>query len=171
MPRATAHNAPGTGIGSSIVVDAKSPQILLPNGRIISCDLEPIHIPGAIQSHGVLFVLSETIPAHEHESEHQIRVVQVSENSADYFGTRLSPAAMLSLASITELIPSHSAKDGQDQLSVLHDPIWDNQRAAFEMRFRALKEIELGGKSLHFVAQVNLRSFTLLHHADRSQIC
>jgi two-component system, chemotaxis family, sensor kinase Cph1 len=42
---------------------------------LTNCDLEPIHIPGAIQSYGVLLVLSE--PA--------LTVAQVSDNVGDHF--------------------------------------------------------------------------------------
>ncbi|MEO0457320.1 MAG: ATP-binding protein [Cyanobacteria bacterium P01_A01_bin.114] len=43
---------------------------------IDSCDREPIHIPAAIQPHGVLLVLSEA----------DWTIVQVSQNTADYLG-------------------------------------------------------------------------------------
>ncbi len=42
---------------------------------LTNCDLEPIHIPGAIQSYGVLLVLSE--PA--------LTIMQVSDNVGDHF--------------------------------------------------------------------------------------
>ena len=48
-----------------------------------NCAREPIHIPGAIQPHGVLFVLSEP----------DLIVLQVSENSSIFLG--LSPAELL----------------------------------------------------------------------------
>src|SRR5579862_963690 len=42
------------------------------------CAREPIHIPGYIQPHGVLFVLREA----------GLKVLQVSENCQDYFGLK-----------------------------------------------------------------------------------
>jgi two-component system, chemotaxis family, sensor kinase Cph1 len=50
---------------------------------VSNCDREPIHIPGCIQPHGVLFVLQE--PA--------LMVVQVSENINQWFG--LTPDRLL----------------------------------------------------------------------------
>ena len=50
---------------------------------LTNCDREPIHIPGAIQPHGVLLVLREP----------ELTIVQVSENVADHL--QLSPDAVL----------------------------------------------------------------------------
>ncbi|MDQ2902850.1 MAG: GAF domain-containing protein [Ktedonobacteraceae bacterium] len=50
---------------------------------LTNCEREPIHIPGSIQPHGVLFVLAE--PA--------FTIVQVSENVADFFG-RAAPTVI-----------------------------------------------------------------------------
>src|ERR1700712_1220270 len=44
--------------------------------QLASCDLEPIHVPGAIQAHGVLLVLSEP----------ELIVLQTSANSAQILG-------------------------------------------------------------------------------------
>ncbi len=50
---------------------------------VSTCDVEPIHIPGAIQPHGVLVALApETL-----------EILQVSANSADFFG--VAPGAVL----------------------------------------------------------------------------
>ncbi|RYZ75381.1 MAG: hypothetical protein EOP04_33390, partial [Proteobacteria bacterium] len=43
---------------------------------ISNCDQEPIHIPGFIQAHGILFALSE--PA--------LTILQASDNTHPYFG-------------------------------------------------------------------------------------
>ena len=43
---------------------------------IANCDREPIHIPGAVQPHGVLLSLREP----------ELVVVQASDNTADLFG-------------------------------------------------------------------------------------
>jgi light-regulated signal transduction histidine kinase (bacteriophytochrome) len=43
---------------------------------LTTCDREPIHIPGSVQPHGVLFAIEEAT----------LKVLQVSENVADFFG-------------------------------------------------------------------------------------
>ena len=48
-----------------------------------TCDVEPIHIPGAIQPHGVLVALDPR----------SLLVIQISANCADFFG--LPPGAVL----------------------------------------------------------------------------
>lgn len=63
---------------------------------LTNCDREPIHIPGRIQPHGLLLVLSEP----------DLTIVQISSNSAQWFGQ--SPEALLnqplsSLLSFREL--------------------------------------------------------------------
>src|SRR5947199_10720033 len=45
---------------------------------LTNCDREPIHIPGSIQPHGVLLVMSEP----------ELVVIQVSENVTDHIGMR-----------------------------------------------------------------------------------
>ncbi|MDQ3364169.1 MAG: ATP-binding protein [Myxococcota bacterium] len=50
---------------------------------VTSCDVEPIHVPGAIQPHGVLVVLAANT----------FEILQISANSADYFG--VAPDAVL----------------------------------------------------------------------------
>ena len=66
-----------------------------PNGAadvdLTSCDREPIHIPSSIQPHGALATLAES----------DLTVLQVSDNSADFFGA--PPADMLG-RQVTELI-------------------------------------------------------------------
>lgn len=47
------------------------------NLDLTTCDREPIHIPGSVQPHGVLFVLGEP----------DYRIVQVSDNTNDVVGT------------------------------------------------------------------------------------
>ncbi|GET37889.1 multi-sensor Signal Transduction Histidine Kinase [Microseira wollei NIES-4236] len=43
---------------------------------LTNCDKEPIHIPGSIQPHGILFVLNEP----------QLEILQVSSNTFDLLG-------------------------------------------------------------------------------------
>jgi chemotaxis family two-component system sensor kinase Cph1 len=45
---------------------------------LTNCDREPIHIPGSIQPHGVLLVMTEP----------ELVVIQVSENVIDHIGMR-----------------------------------------------------------------------------------
>jgi light-regulated signal transduction histidine kinase (bacteriophytochrome) len=46
---------------------------------LTNCDREPIHIPGSIQPHGVLLVMTEP----------ELEVIQVSENVIDHIGMRI----------------------------------------------------------------------------------
>ena len=46
---------------------------------LTNCDREPIHIPGSIQPHGVLLVMTEP----------ELVVIQVSENVVDHLGVRV----------------------------------------------------------------------------------
>ena len=46
---------------------------------LTNCDREPIHIPGSIQPHGVLLVMTEP----------EFVVIQVSENVVDHLGVRV----------------------------------------------------------------------------------
>lgn len=48
----------------------------MPEVDITNCDLEPIHIPGSIQPHGVLLVVDEAD-----------RIVQISENCSEHLGS------------------------------------------------------------------------------------
>jgi two-component system, chemotaxis family, sensor kinase Cph1 len=58
---------------------------------LTNCDREPIHIPGAVQPHGVLLVLSEP----------ELRLTHVSENAPELLGT---PAVRLLGASLGDFI-------------------------------------------------------------------
>lgn len=60
--------------------------------EVSDCDKEPIHVPGAIQPHGMLMALQEP----------QLAVTQVSENSADFIGVPARHALGKSLAKLLE---------------------------------------------------------------------
>lgn len=53
-------------------------ELLHQSATLTNCDREPIHIPGAIQSHGVLFVLSNP----------DFNILQVSNNTDHYLGIK-----------------------------------------------------------------------------------
>lgn len=53
-------------------------ELLYQSATLTNCDREPIHIPGAIQSHGVLFVLSNP----------DFNILQVSNNTDHYLGIK-----------------------------------------------------------------------------------
>jgi two-component system, chemotaxis family, sensor kinase Cph1 len=59
------------------------PQLVPSDLTLTNCDREPIHIPGAIQAHGVLITCSET----------DFAILQISQNSAVFLGHQ--PAALL----------------------------------------------------------------------------
>ena len=70
---------------------------LAPTLDLTNCDREPIHIPGYIQPHGLLFVL--------HGPE--LTICQISQNSADYVG--MTPAQLLNQP-ITLLFAPHECE-------------------------------------------------------------
>ncbi len=74
-----------------------------------NCNKEPIHIPGSIQPHGVLFALKEP----------DLTILQVSDNAFDLFG--LSPQELLNqnLANFLELAQINLIKDSLNQEDLL----------------------------------------------------
>ncbi|MFH7026171.1 MAG: ATP-binding protein [Heteroscytonema crispum UTEX LB 1556] len=68
---------------------------------ITNCDKEPIHIPGSIQPHGVLLALKEP----------ELTIVQVSNNTFDFFG--LQPESLLNQP-LNRLLEA-------EQINFLHD--------------------------------------------------
>ncbi len=64
---------------------------------LTSCDREPIHIPGSIQPHGVLFALQEP----------ELTISQVSQNSADYVG--LPPEQLLNQSIVPLFAPDEGS--------------------------------------------------------------
>lgn len=69
-----------------------------PTIDLTNCDREPIHLSGAIQPHGVLFVLS--LP--------ELRIVQLSTNTEAFFG--VAPQALLG-SSIATILDDHSTEE------------------------------------------------------------
>jgi two-component system, chemotaxis family, sensor kinase Cph1 len=63
------------------------------NVNLTNCDREPIHVPGSIQPHGLLMVLTEP----------DFQIVQISENATDFLG--IPPEDLLDRA-LVELIGS-----------------------------------------------------------------
>jgi two-component system, chemotaxis family, sensor kinase Cph1 len=59
---------------------------------LTNCDREPIHIPGSIQSHGVLLVMTEP----------DLVVIQVSENVTDHIGVRTEDVLTRPLSALIE---------------------------------------------------------------------
>lgn len=72
--------------------------------KLDSCGAEPIHIPGAIQEHGALLVLSAR----------ELSVVQASDNLADYIDAALPIGAVVTetiLPFISELSAWYSGEE------------------------------------------------------------
>ena len=76
------------------------------------CEDEPIHIPGAIQSFGLLIALRE-------ESEGKLVVRVVSENSKQMIG--YSPQQLFSLDSFTDLLSDDQAENLLDHVDFIKD--------------------------------------------------
>lgn len=94
---------------------------------LTACDREPIHIPGAIQPHGVLIALTE-----------QLEVVTASANLAEFAG--LSPAAAIA-RSVSDLLDA-------DADSALRRSIADPEGGAespVTMRFSRRADVEFTG--------------------------
>ncbi len=94
---------------------------------ISNCEREPIHIPGSIQPHGILFVLAE--PA--------FTIVQVSENIASFFG--FTPDAVLNQPIDTIIGPENAAnlreaaqKDLQNVNILVFNLHMDEEECRFE---------------------------------------
>ncbi len=71
-----------------------SPELALSDLSLTNCDREPIHIPSAIQSHGVLLTFSEA----------DLTILQISQNSAELLGR--PPEAFLGQPLAVLLLPS-----------------------------------------------------------------
>jgi hypothetical protein len=80
------------------------------------CEDEPIRIPGAIQSFGVMIALRE-------ESPDQLVVRIVSENSADYLG--YSPKQLFELQSFSDIMVQDEADMLLDHIDFVRDDAYD----------------------------------------------
>lgn len=76
------------------------------------CEDEPIHIPGAVQSFGLLIALKE-------ESEGQLAVRIVSENSKRIIG--YSPQDLFKLSSFTDILSEEQADNLLDHVDFIRD--------------------------------------------------
>jgi light-regulated signal transduction histidine kinase (bacteriophytochrome) len=82
------------------------------------CEDEPIHIPGAVQSFGVLLALHQ-------ESDQKLVVRVVSENSKAILG--YSPSELFALNSFTDLLHGEQAEFFWDYVETVRDQTWDPQ--------------------------------------------
>jgi two-component system, chemotaxis family, sensor kinase Cph1 len=71
-----------------------SPELALSDLSLTNCDREPIHIPSAIQSHGVLLTFAEA----------DLIILQISQNSAELLGQ--TPEALLGQPLAVLMLPS-----------------------------------------------------------------
>ena len=76
------------------------------------CEDEPIHIPGAVQSFGLLIALQE-------ESEGKLVVRVVSENSKRLIG--FTPSQLFALNSFTEILSDEQAENLLDHIDFIRD--------------------------------------------------
>ncbi|MEL7227098.1 MAG: hypothetical protein AAGL17_20265, partial [Cyanobacteria bacterium J06576_12] len=75
------------------IAQLTDPEISSVTVDINNCDREPIHIPNAIQPHGVLLVLSPKSLSSNDGSDPDWTLVQVSQNTAEYLGK--SPESLI----------------------------------------------------------------------------
>lgn len=80
------------------------------------CEDEPIHIPGAVQSFGVLIALEE-------EKEGKLVVRVVSENSADLLG--YTPKQLFALESFTDILTEEQEDNILDHVDFIRDESCD----------------------------------------------
>ncbi|PYH97174.1 sensor histidine kinase/response regulator [Aspergillus ellipticus CBS 707.79] len=81
-----------------------------------ACEDEPIHIPGAVQSFGVLLLLREV-------SEGVLRVHVASENSEAILGH--SPSSLFALENFTDVLPEEQGDILLDHLDFIRDDVYD----------------------------------------------
>ncbi|ORX89367.1 hypothetical protein K493DRAFT_305838 [Basidiobolus meristosporus CBS 931.73] len=82
------------------------------NDNLIPCEKEPIHVPGAIQSHGALMALSST----------SLRIEYISENLPTYFGVpHITPQDFFNLRSFNKLVSDSHRDDFRRRLDSLRD--------------------------------------------------
>ncbi|KAL8791694.1 MAG: hypothetical protein Q9195_005701 [Heterodermia aff. obscurata] len=97
------------------------------------CEDEPIHIPGAIQSFGLLIALHE-------EEEGKLKVRVVSENSERIIG--FTPKQLFALESFTDILSDDQSDNLLDHIDFIRDDDADpatNGPDVFTMAFRAPK--------------------------------
>jgi two-component system, chemotaxis family, sensor kinase Cph1 len=92
---------------------------------LTNCDQEPIHIPGLIQPHGLLFVLNEP----------QLEILQVSNNTFDFIG--LNPQELLQKP-LKKLLDSHQIQLLQNCLSADFETINPLEITFNDRRFDAI---------------------------------
>lgn len=80
------------------------------------CEDEPIHVPGAIQSFGVMIALRE-------ESQDQLVVRVVSENSHQFLG--YSPKQLFELKSFCDILKDDQAESFLDHIDFVRDDAYD----------------------------------------------
>ncbi|HMJ10324.1 MAG TPA: hypothetical protein VK524_02905, partial [Polyangiaceae bacterium] len=81
---------------------------------LTNCDREPIHVPGAIQPHGVLFALAEP----------ELTVVQASDNVPHHLGLDVAEVLGQALGNVLEGVSLEKlrtalADDGAEDLNPL----------------------------------------------------
>lgn len=93
---------------------------------LTNCDKEPIHIPGSIQPHGILFVLEEP----------ELKIVQISQNTFQYLG--IHPQDLLN-QNLSTLLDS-------SQISIIQKCLTEDFESVNPLRI----SIEAEGKAILF---------------------
>jgi two-component system, chemotaxis family, sensor kinase Cph1 len=92
------------------IANLTDPDLVPSNLQLTNCDREPIHVPNAIQSHGVLLTFSEV----------DLIILQISQNSKDFLGKQ--PEELLG-QSLETLISSDQIEAIQSCLKVEFDVV------------------------------------------------
>jgi chemotaxis family two-component system sensor kinase Cph1 len=119
------------------------------------CDREPIHIPGAIQSFGVLFALDE-----------QLKVTQVSDNVGDHLSLRVDEVLGRSLS---EIVDPQAAEEVR---VVLRQQDWQDANplsiGARAERFDGIVHRHAGAAILELEPNVETPEERSIHHPLRA---
>ncbi|KAJ5773728.1 hypothetical protein N7457_008624 [Penicillium paradoxum] len=145
-PQSSAGSQPGQEQGH---LTARFKHVVTENGHAIItgrdgkafqyCEDEPIRIPGAIQSFGVIVAMRE-------EQPNQLVVRIVSENSADFFG--FSPKELFELESFCDILNDDQADTLLDHMDFVRDDAYDPSVDGPEVF--ALSTRTSTGESRHF---------------------
>jgi two-component system, chemotaxis family, sensor kinase Cph1 len=126
------------------MADLTDPDLATADVSLTNCDREPIHIPSAIQSHGVLLALAET----------SLVILQISQNSEIFLGKK--PAALLGKPLSTLMQP--------EQVEVIRDCL----NAEFENVNPLRLVLSVAGKDQVFEGVVHRADQVVILELERS---
>ncbi|KAI9717461.1 MAG: Light-sensor Protein kinase [Chrysothrix sp. TS-e1954] len=110
------------------------------------CEDEPIHIPGAVQSFGLLIALRE-------ESEGRFVVRVVSENSKRVIG--YTPAQLFALESFTDILSEEQADNLMDHVDFIKDEDMEVESAGPEVFTMSIRSPQRKSQKLWTAIHIN----------------